>query len=87
MNAKPNNKALNLAQIKPSRTTFRRLGDRRGPQQEQSNKEHVRDLKSQIWPVFADYEDRKSRWDKQNPEASPTERDAAIQAIALACGV
>lgn len=87
MDAKPYNKALNLARIKILGTTFRRMGDRRSPQQEESNKERVRDPKSQIWPVFGDYEERKNRWDKQNPEASPTERDAAIQVIALACGV
>lgn len=37
-------------------------------------------------PSFVKYEARKSDWMKANPNATPTEYQAAMRAIALECG-
>lgn len=40
-----------------------------------------------IVPDYVAYEARKRAWDAANPDARPSERDAAMQRIARECGV
>lgn len=82
-----NKKAPNLAGFKALSNALRQSNHICNPRKEQSNNKRTQEPKTLISPSFAAYEEMKHHWDEKNPNASATERDAALLQIVQACGV